>query len=47
MVYCKDCDYLMFSDCYGECKKAYKGIVNPTDTCLNGIPRKKDSEKTE
>lgn len=31
-VYCKDCEYLMFSDMYGECKKQLR-IVNPTDTC--------------
>ena len=30
---CKNCKHLMFSDCYGECRKAYKGIVNPDDTC--------------
>lgn len=30
---CKNCKHLMFSDCYGECGKAYKGIVNPDDTC--------------
>lgn len=30
---CKNCKHLMFSDCYGECSKAYKGIVNPKDSC--------------
>ncbi len=35
-VKCKDCEYLMFSDFYGECSKAYKGIVNPNDSCGNG-----------
>lgn len=33
IVYCKDCEHLMFSDCYGECAKGHKGIVNPNDTC--------------
>ena len=32
-IYCKDCENLMFSDCYGECAKGHKGIVNPNDTC--------------
>ena len=42
-VHCKDCQYLMFSDCYGECGKGYKGIVNPNDTCEHGV--KKYTEK--
>ena len=32
-IYCKDCEHLMFSDCYGECANGHKGIVNPNDTC--------------
>ena len=40
-VYCKDCKYLMFSDCYGECSKAYRGIVNPDDYCEHGKRSKK------
>lgn len=36
MVYCKDCKHLMFSDCYAECEKAYKGIVAPYDYCDKG-----------
>lgn len=39
LVYCKDCKYLMFSDCYGECSKAYRGIVNPDDYCEYGEKR--------
>ena len=39
IVHCKDCKYLMFSDCYGECSKAYKGIVNPNDSCGYGVKR--------
>lgn len=35
-VKCKDCEYLMFSDIYGECSKAYKGIVSPNDSCGKG-----------
>lgn len=37
MVYCKDCKYLMFSDCYGECAKGIRGIVRPDDTCEYGV----------
>ena len=37
IVHCKDCKYLMFSDCYGECSKAYKGIVRPDDSCGHGV----------
>lgn len=36
IVYCKECQYLMFSDMYGECSKGYKGIVSPNDSCLWG-----------
>lgn len=45
-IKCKDCEYLMFSDCYGECSKAYKGIVNPNDSCGKGKKRqiKKDGK---
>jgi hypothetical protein len=35
-IKCKDCEYLMFSDMYGECSKAYKGIVSPNDSCGKG-----------
>ena len=38
-VLCKDCEHLMFSDCYGECSTGYRGIVSPTDTCEHGIKR--------
>ena len=40
-VYCKDCKYLIFSDCYGECSKAYRGIVNPDNYCEHGERRYK------
>ena len=36
VVRCKDCKYLMFSDCYGECSAARMGIVNPDDYCSYG-----------
>lgn len=39
VVRCKDCKHLMFSDCYGECSRAYLGIVSPNDYCSNGERR--------
>lgn len=36
VVRCKDCEYLMFSDSYGECAKGYMGIVSPYDFCSKG-----------
>ena len=45
-VCCKECEHLMFSDCYGECSKGYKGIVKPYDTCGHGV-RKKPKEAQE
>lgn len=41
VVRCKDCRYLMFSDCYGECSKRHLGIVDPNDFCSRGERRKK------
>ena len=41
MITCQNCKYLMFSDCYGECAIAEKGIVKPYDTC-----RKAESKYT-
>lgn len=40
-VLCGDCKYLMYSDCYGECSKAYKGIVNADDSCGRGVRKGK------
>lgn len=41
-VQCKDCKHLMFSDCYGECSKAYlPGIVRPEDSCGRGERKEK------
>ena len=39
-IYCKDCENLMFSDCYGECTNGHKGIVSPNDTCEHAKKRK-------
>ena len=36
VVRCKDCKYLMFSDCYGECSNGHMGIVRPDDFCSHG-----------
>ena len=43
VVHCADCIHLMFSDCYGECKRGYLGgIVRPDDYCSRG-ERKEDN----
>ena len=44
-IHCKDCQHLMFSDCYGECSKGHKGIVKPDDSCEYGV--KKYTEVTK
>ncbi len=36
VVRCKDCKYLMFSDCYGECGKDHMWIVSLYDFCSYG-----------
>ena len=36
VVRCRECKYLMFSDCYGECSKGHLGIVMPHDFCSYG-----------
>lgn len=41
VVHCVDCEYLMFSDMYGECRKAHLGIVSPHDFCSRGQRRRK------
>lgn len=47
VVHCSDCLYLMFSDCYGECKRSYLGgIVRPDDYCSRG-ERKEDNTLNE
>ena len=42
VVRCKDCKHLMFSDCYGECKRNYLGIVRPDDFCSRGKRKEGD-----
>jgi len=42
-VSCKDCQYLTFSDCYGECRIGRRGIVRPDDHCGFGVRRTKES----
>lgn len=39
VVHCKDCQYLMFSDCYGACGAGRMGIVGPHDFCSRGKRR--------
>lgn len=39
VVHCKDCQHVMFSDCYGECGAARMGIVSPDDFCSRGERR--------
>lgn len=41
VVHCVDCEYLMFSDMYGECRKAHLGIVSPHDFCSRGQRKRK------
>lgn len=36
VVHCKDCKYITFSDCYGECGAGRMGIVGPYDFCSYG-----------
>lgn len=38
-VKCYECKYLMFSDCYGECRIGIRGIVRPNDCCIFGEKR--------
>lgn len=44
VVFCKDCDYLEYSDCYGECGRGYLGIVKPYDYCSRGMWREKEND---
>lgn len=45
VVFCKDCNYLEYSDCYGECGRGCLGVVNPYDYCSRGARR--DSTKED
>ena len=44
VVYCKDCKYLDIEDggMYATCAKAYKGMVQPWDSCGKGLGKIKD-----
>lgn len=44
IVFCKDCDYLEYSDCYGECGRGYLGVVKPYDYCSRGKQRSKEGK---
>lgn len=44
VVFCKDCDYIEYSDCYGECGRGYLGIVKPYDYCSRGMRRDKQAD---
>ena len=44
VVFCKDCDYIEYSDCYGECGRGYLGIVKPYDYCSRGTRRDKEAD---
>lgn len=44
VIRCKNCKFLMFSDCYGECSKAYMGVVSPDDFCSRGERRSDNAE---
>ena len=39
LVRCKGCKHLEISGCYGECGRAYLGIVKPWDFCSRGERR--------
>lgn len=37
-IECRQCQYLMFSDCYGECSKGnISGAVKPHFSCGKGV----------
>lgn len=45
-IECCQCQYLMFSDCYGECSKEnISGIVQPHFSCGKGAIRNVDKSK--
>ena len=45
-IECLQCQYLMFSDCYGECSKGnISGIVQPHFSCGKGAIRNVDKSK--
>lgn len=45
-IECCQCQYFMFSDCYGECSKEnISGIVQPHFSCGKGVIRNVDKSK--
>lgn len=47
-IKCSECKFIMYSDCYGECGKGIRGIVNRNDGCFEGEKRlPKVSEPSE
>lgn len=39
-IECRQCQYLMFSDCYGECSKGnISGVVKPHFSCGKGVDK--------
>lgn len=47
VVHCRDCRELMFSDCYGECRKGcLAGIVRPEDYCSRGVRKEERHDDT-
>ena len=45
-IECLQCQYLMFSDCYGEfSKENISGIVQPHFSCGKGVIRNVDKSK--
>ena len=44
-IECCQCQYLMFSDCYGECSKGnISGIVQPHFSCGKGEFRNEEED---
>ena len=44
VVRCKDCRFLEIAGCYGECGRAYLGIVKPWDFCSRGERREREND---
>ena len=45
-IECRQCQYLMFSDCYGECSKGnISGAVKPHFSCGKGVARNNPADK--
>lgn len=47
-AYCWNCEYLMFSDCYGECVKCHlPGVVQPWDSCEHFERRRPENKHSD